>query len=214
MPASRPGRRARDENSPAPDPVAQAEAAVRAAEERLAAAQADLTQAREHAQHARWHAQRAEQARRERVEAQERERREHEQRNRPTTRSERDDDRPTPSRAAAERRSAGATKPRRDGPLATRGATKRPSSRKREAALAALTALLPKRITATIGKRSRILALDAGARYRVEPLNPAKKRHRGRIGRLLTWDAAGTTGVIAWDDGERESVPLADLVKA
>lgn len=162
---------------------------MRDAELGLATAQEAVALARQRAQRARWQALRVE--------------REAERPMRPKSPA-----RPSPPPDSPPPRVKPAVKP-------ARSPVKRATQQQRAAAVAALGALLPKRITAAAGKRRRTIQLAAGELYRVEPLNPAKKRNRGRRGRLLTWDVAGTAGVIEWsDDHVREQVPLVDLVKA
>ena len=57
------------------------------------------------------------------------------------------------------------------------------------------------------------MELEACAIYRVEPLNPRRRKDRGRVGRLTSWDDQAKTGTMAWTDGGTGAVTLADLVR-
>jgi hypothetical protein len=75
-----------------------------------------------------------------------------------------------------------------------------------------LTRLLPGSVTAEAHGERRTTRLKAGARYRVEPLSPRRRRDRGRVGTLVSWSLDGSTGMMRWADGTVGEVRLEDLV--
>jgi len=75
-----------------------------------------------------------------------------------------------------------------------------------------MTSLLPTTASTSAGGRTRRVELHAGQGYRVDPLNQRRKRLRGTIGTLTSWDMAGTVGRLRLTDGSDVEVELGDLV--
>jgi len=75
-----------------------------------------------------------------------------------------------------------------------------------------MTALLPTSASTASGGRKRRVELHAGEGYRVDPLNQRRKRLRGLVGTLTSWDMAGTVGQLRLPDGSEIAVALGDLV--
>lgn len=80
-------------------------------------------------------------------------------------------------------------------------------------ALAMTQGLLPDQVVARHGSAQRTVPLERGADYRVEPLNPRRRKGRGRVGRLIGWDDRARTGTMEWADGGVGPVVLADLIR-
>jgi hypothetical protein len=80
-------------------------------------------------------------------------------------------------------------------------------------ALASAESLIPHRAVARHAGRERSVDLVRGASYRVEPLNPRRRKDRGRVGTLTGWDDQAIGGTIRWEDGGSATVALADLVR-
>lgn len=72
----------------------------------------------------------------------------------------------------------------------------------------------PGRLTAGFGNKQREIPLIPGSRYRIEPLNPKKLKHRGRMCVLIQYDAAYfDQGQVRWEDTKRiGQVELSDLL--
>jgi len=75
-----------------------------------------------------------------------------------------------------------------------------------------MTSLLPTTASTTVDGRTRNVELHAGEGYRVDPLNKRRKRLRGTVGILASWDMAGTVGRLRLPDGSEVEVELGDLV--
>jgi hypothetical protein len=83
----------------------------------------------------------------------------------------------------------------------------------RQAAQPGAGGLLPTSVEVTHGAHRRRIALAAGGAYRFDPLNPRRRKDRGRTGRLLSWSIDGTSAALRWDDdGSVGEIALGDLV--
>lgn len=69
-------------------------------------------------------------------------------------------------------------------------------------------------IYCTFGKcKQRVVKLIPGATYRIEPMNPLKKKDRGRIGALIAIVDLGGAGRFRFADNNRVgTIKLDDLV--